>query len=177
MAGRKKSCANLNVADLMVRSMAQEDLHSISPRWSEKPLDLEEMKEVMRRWQLELEGRGWPRVYLTSRNCSKGGTQPFERSPGFRRAVFSQGSHFRLARRHGLGRAKDSLVYATLRRRVVAVSSRRRRHDALRRHRLKEQCRIGLRPVSTVNRFVPPIPQEEWPVSTASGPFSHTKIR
>ena len=106
MVGGKKSCANLNLGDLIVRSMAKEDFQSISPRWSVKPLGLEEMKKVMTRWQVELEGRGWPSLYLTSRNCSKGGTQPFEKFSGFRRAVFSRGNHFRLSRRHRSIQAK-----------------------------------------------------------------------
>ena len=76
MAEGKKSCANLKVADLIVGSMPEQDFESLSLRWSVKPLDLQEMKRVMTRWQIELEGRSSPRLYLTNHHVPKG-----ERSP------------------------------------------------------------------------------------------------
>lgn len=128
----KKSCADLKIADLIAGLMPEQDFGSRSPRWSVKPLDLQEMKRVMTRWQIELEGRCCPRVYLTNHHCSKGGTQPFEKFPGFRRAVFSRGNHFRLSRRHRSIQAKyRAKAYAALRCRVAGRVSPRRRQNPL----------------------------------------------
>jgi oligo-1,6-glucosidase len=47
------------------------DSASISPRWSVKPWSLVELKQVMTRWQKDLEGKGWNSQYLTNHDLPR----------------------------------------------------------------------------------------------------------
>lgn len=47
------------------------DADSISPRWSVKPWSLRELKQVMTRWQKELEGKGWNSQYLSNHDLPR----------------------------------------------------------------------------------------------------------
>ena len=48
-----------------------DDPESISPRWSVKPWRLVELKQVMTRWQKELEGQGWNSQYLNNHDLPR----------------------------------------------------------------------------------------------------------
>jgi oligo-1,6-glucosidase len=48
-----------------------EDLGSLTPRWSLKPWSLRELKRVLTRWQDELEGQGWNSQYLTNHDLPR----------------------------------------------------------------------------------------------------------
>jgi oligo-1,6-glucosidase len=47
------------------------DTLSSSPRWSVKPWSLRELKQIMTRWQRELDGKGWNSQYLTNHDLPR----------------------------------------------------------------------------------------------------------
>jgi oligo-1,6-glucosidase len=47
------------------------DPESISPRWTLKPWDLRDLKQVMSRWQKDLEGQGWNSLYLSNHDMPR----------------------------------------------------------------------------------------------------------
>jgi oligo-1,6-glucosidase len=47
------------------------DTESIAPRWIHRPLDLPALKQIMTRWQKDLEGRGWNSQYLENHDLPR----------------------------------------------------------------------------------------------------------
>ena len=54
----------LNMLHQFEHTELNRDLSSFSPRWSRRPWDLPELKEVMTRWQKDLENKGWNTHFL-----------------------------------------------------------------------------------------------------------------
>ncbi len=62
---------SLNMLFQFEHMKLDDDKESLSPRWSVKPWSLLELKQVMTRWQKELEGKGWNSQYLTNHDLPR----------------------------------------------------------------------------------------------------------
>ena len=62
---------SLNMLFQFEHMKLDDDKESLSPRWSVKPWSLVELKQVMTRWQKELEGRGWNSQYLNNHDLPR----------------------------------------------------------------------------------------------------------